>query len=417
MNNRSKLTIALNSRGIALVFVCLLFFWGCKSKKEDQEGKVTLTKGTFAYDLNFLRDHYDDLVFLKNGESQLIVSPALQGRVMTSTANGAEGQSFGWLNYDLISSKKKMPHFNPIGGEERFWLGPEGGQFSVYFKPETTFDFENWYVPKELDTEAFNLIGTTNSEASFEKRMQLVNYSGTVLTLKVNRKIKLLEEGEISKSLGIDIPKGISMVGFESENTLTNSGENIWDKKSGTLSIWILSMLNSNEGTTIIIPYKTGGEKELGKIVTDDYFGKVSKERLIVLDSVLLFKGDGKERGKIGVSPQRAKPLMGSYDAVNKVLTVAKFTLPEGETDYVNSQWALQEHPFAGDAVNSYNDGPLDDGTQLGPFYELESSSPAAALKPKESLVHKHQTYHFEGDEIMLDHISKQLFGVSMTEL
>lgn len=397
MNNSSKLAIALNIRGIAMVFVCLLFFLGCKSKKEDQENKVTLTKGTFAYDLGFLKDHYDDLVLLKNGESQLIVSPALQGRVMTSTANGVEGQSFGWLNYDLISSKEKMLHFNPIGGEERFWLGPEGGQFSVYFKPETTFDFENWYVPKELDTEAFKLTGATNSEASFEKRMQLVNYSGTVLTLKVNRKIKLLGETEISKSLGIDVPKGTSMVGFESENTLTNSGKNTWDKKSGTLSIWILSMLNSNEGTTIIIPYKTGDEKELGKIVTDDYFGKVSEERLIVLDSVLLFKGDGKERGKIGVSPQRAKPLMGSYDAVNKVLTVAKFTLPEGEADYVNSQWALQEHPFAGDAVNSYNDGPLDDGTQLGPFYELESSSPAAALKSEESFVHKHQTYHLRG--------------------
>ncbi len=168
MNNSSKRAIASNSRGIAMVLVCLILM-GCKSQREGQEGEVTLTQGTFAYDLNFLRDHYTDLVLLKNGDAQLIVSPALQGRVMTSTANGVEGQSFGWLNYDLISSKEKMQHFNPIGGEERFWLGPEGGQFSVYFKPETTFDFENWYVPKELDTEAFNLINTTNSEASFEK--------------------------------------------------------------------------------------------------------------------------------------------------------------------------------------------------------------------------------------------------------
>jgi len=108
---------------------------------------------------------------------------------------------------------------------------------------------------------------------------------------------------------------------------------------------------------------------------------------------------------------------MGSYDAVNKVLTVAKFTLSEGETDYVNSQWALQEHPFAGDAVNSYNDGPLDDGTQLGPFYELESSSPAAALIPEGSTVHMHQTYHFVGNEKSLDEIAVQLFGISLKEL
>ena len=93
------------------------------------------------------------------------------------------------------------------------------------------------------------------------------------------------------------------------------------------------------------------------------------------------FKADGKERGKIGVSPMRAKSIMGSYDVEHKVLTVANFTLDNENTTYVNSEWSIQEQPFAGDAANAYNDGPLADGSQMGPFYELESSSPAAALK------------------------------------
>ena len=55
------------------------------------------------------------------------------------------------------------------------------------------------------------------------------------------------------------------------------------------LSIWILSMMNCSDATTVIIPFKPGKETELGKIVTDDYFGKISKERLVVTDSVILF--------------------------------------------------------------------------------------------------------------------------------
>jgi hypothetical protein len=26
-----------------------------------------------------------------------------------------------------------VPHINVFGGEDRFWLGPEGGQFSIFF--------------------------------------------------------------------------------------------------------------------------------------------------------------------------------------------------------------------------------------------------------------------------------------------
>ncbi len=397
--------------------IIMILFFNCNPKKLDKEVETNLIKGTFAYDMDFLQSYYEDLVILGKGNAQVIVSPSLQGRVMTSTASGESGQSFGWLNYGLIASGERMEHFNPTGGEERLWLGPEGGQFSIYFKPETNFDFKNWYVPKELDTEPFDLVSQNNSEASFEKNMKLVNYSGTEFDLKVDRKIRLISETEASAALGIVFPERISMVGFESENRLTNTGNRLWDKESGMISIWILSMLNCNEGTTIIIPFKVGGEARMGPIVTDDYFGKVPKERLVIKDSVILLKGDGKHRDKIGISPIRALSFMGSYDTANKVLTVAHFTLPEGENDYVNSKWEHQAHPFVGDAVNAYNDGPMEDGTQLGPFYELESSSPAASLAPDESMVHRHQTYHFEGDTKALDEIAQQLLGISLDSL
>jgi len=59
-----------------------------------------------------------------------LVTPDLQGRILTSSANGEDGYSFGWLNYNLIASGKFLPHCNNFGGEDRFfclniiWLKP-----------------------------------------------------------------------------------------------------------------------------------------------------------------------------------------------------------------------------------------------------------------------------------------------------
>ncbi len=43
-------------------------------------------------------------------------------------------------------------------GEERLWLGPEGGQFSIYFKKGDPFVYDNWQVPDWLDTAPFDVI-------------------------------------------------------------------------------------------------------------------------------------------------------------------------------------------------------------------------------------------------------------------
>ncbi len=151
-------------------------------------------------------------------------------------------------------------------------------------------------------------------------------------------------------------------------------------------------------------------------MVTDDYFGKVPTDRLAVRDGVILFKADGKHRSKIGISPERALGLVASYDAVNTVLTIAEFTLPDGENDYVNSLWEIQQDPFNGDAINAYNDGPVN-GSQMGNLYEIESSSPAAALASDESLTHYHRTIHLKGSQEGLDKIAVKLLGVHLNEI
>ena len=386
----------------------------CNSDNERPESKADSASkfimGTFGYDLNFLQQYHKDIIVLGDSAGpQVIIAPAYQGRVMTSTTEGNKGISFGWVNHKLISSGKTAEHMNAFGGEERFWLGPEGGQFSLYFKKGVEFKFDNWFVPKEIDTEPFELVASTKYEATFKKEMHLENYSGNKFDLIVGRKIRLLDRSSINNTLGIAVPANVQAVAFESDNSITNSGTTAWDKKTGMVSIWILSMLNASSQTTVAVPYKQGDTSSLGKIVTDDYFGKVPPDRLKVDSGLVLFKADAFLRSKIGVSPKRALPFVASYDAVSNVLTIAQFTLP-GATDYVNSLWKLQADPFAGDAVNAYNDGEID-GQQMGKFYEIESSSPAAALAPGNSIQHIHRTIHLKGSKEELDKISMKILG------
>ena len=83
----------------------------------------------------------------------------------------------------------------------------------------------------------------------------------------------------------------------------------------------------------------------------------------------------------------------------------------------INSQWGDQEDPFDGDVINSYNDGPTEDGTIMGPFYEIEASSPAAALAPGESLSHIQYTIHIQGDQAIIAGIVKDVFGVELEKI
>jgi hypothetical protein len=118
------------------------------------------------------------------------------------------------------------------------------------------------------------------------------------------------------------------------------------------------------------------------------------------------------------VGPRRSKGVLGSYDPARGTLTIVQFTQPDGVTDYVNSLWKLQDDPYAGDALNGYNDGPPAPGAKpLGPFYELESSSPAAALAPGASLAHVHRTLHLSGSEDELDAVARAVLGVTLGQI
>ena len=369
----------------------------------------------YGYNRDFLKKH-TKIIELRNSNSAITIVPSWQARVMTSTAEGDQGFSFGWINRGLIASGKLVPHINPFGGEERLWLGPEGGQFSIFFSKGKSFTYNNWQTPAFLDTTPFRLISSTDSSALFGNDITTENYSGTLFKLRIEREITLLSEKEIKKLIPADL-KSIKCVAYRSDNKLINEGDVKWEKKTGLLSIWMLGMFNPSPSVVITIPVKPGNEQIVGPKVNDNYFGKISSDRLKVSGDHIFFKADGKSRGKIGIPPPRATGVMGSYDSENRILTLLICRLLNGKKDYVNSSWQIQVNPFSGDALNSYNDGPLTDGSQMGPFYELETSSPAADLRPGESLSHIQYTLHLTGDVRELNKAALKVLGVSLEEI
>lgn len=372
----------------------------------------------FASDVAFLREHTTPILLGPPGGAQVVVAPEYQGRVLTSTTGGSDAPSFGWIGRAAIAARARQPHMNVFGGEDRFWLGPEGGQFALYFKKGDPFDLDHWQVPEGIDWGAWEIAEQSPQRARFRKRLSLRNYSDTAFEIEVDRTVRLLEGAEVATHLGVTPAAGLQAVAYESSNTVANAGPAAWQPDTGLVSVWILGMFTPSPDTTIAIPFVDGPEATLGPVVNDAYFGKVPPDRLRIDAPLIFFRGDGRFRSKIGVSPARATGVAGSYDRAARVLTVVQYTQAAGASRYVNSMWEIQRTPYSGDAINSYNDGPPAPGKPpLGPFYELETSSPALSLGAGERYTHVHRTFHFVGPEEDLDRICRATLRIGLGDV
>jgi hypothetical protein len=396
--------------------ILMLTFSSCNSpKKKDMK---EYEKGTYGYDLNFLKEKDQGLIVLKGDieKAEVIVSPKYQAKVLTSTASGPHGASTGFVNHDVFNSAVPDEHMNGYGGENRFWLGPEGGQFSIFFEPGSEQVFNNWHTPKAIDVEPWDVKEALSTVVTLAKDMELLNYQGNILHISTDRQIKLLSSGQVEQELEVQLPEGINVVAYSTVNKITNLNDFKWDEKTGTVCIWMLDMFNPSDSAATIVPYSEGDEKEPGIIATTGYFGEIPSDRIRYESGILFLKTDGKYRSKLGMSAGRTKAIAGNYDPLSKRLTIITFD-SDPTAIYLNQAWNPDLDPLEGDALNAYNDGPLEDGSIMGPFLELESCSPAAFLKPGESMSHRHNVFHFTGEEAVLSPISEELLGVSLEKV
>ncbi|MGD0519525.1 MAG: DUF6786 family protein [Thermoguttaceae bacterium] len=376
---------------------------------------------------DFLAKHTELIELIGPDGARVAVAPRYQGRVMTSTCGGPDGMSFGFVNRDFISAGILNEHFNNYGGEERLWISPEGGQFSLWFKPGVKQQtLADWFTPPELNDGPWPVVSREDDTAvSMAAKMKLQNTSAARFDVEVGRGVRLLLAGDCGEFFGPAAVKtmsqsGVQTVAYETSNQITNLGPAM-SKEKGLISIWMLGMFNAGPKTVVLVPYKSGDPSQLGPAIQNDYFGKVPPERLKILPEAVLFRADGLFRSKIGTSQRRGRDIVGSIDFQANVLTLVKFSLPVNPADnlYMSNLWGGPlAQPYVGDVMNSYNDGPPEPGKKgMGAFYELESLSPAKELKTGESISHKNVTVHIQADSEALARLAREIFGVDLEKV
>jgi len=90
--------------------VLLAFLSGCSpsANKNPKQMNDSYSKGTYGFDMAFFSEKKITTIELKDIDSKacILLVPAWQGRVMTSTVAGKSGASFGWINYRFIENGK-----------------------------------------------------------------------------------------------------------------------------------------------------------------------------------------------------------------------------------------------------------------------------------------------------------------------
>ncbi len=366
-----------------------------------------MDESTLAEDKAFLLEHAGAHE-LSSGDGWVLVSPDLQGRVMTSGLEADEA-GFGFVHRDLIEDPPEQANFYNYGGEERFWFGPEGGPYALFFGDSEERDFAHWQVPAALNEGAFELISREPDRIRMRRSMRLRNAVGSWFETEVERSVEVPLEQEVAQWIG-GLPEGVEWVGFRSRNRVRNTGARAWARETGLPCIWILSMFSPGERTWVIAPFRPQGE---GAPLRSDYFGEVPPERLRYAEDFALFRADSALRSKIGTLRDRALPVAGAYDPDRKLLTLVRFGPIDYTAPYVDESWPVdQADPYYGDVMNSYNHGGPE------PFYEIESSSPALELAPGQAYEHEHLTVHLRfADDADLAKAVEQALGVDWEQV
>ena len=380
--------------------------------------------------------------------ARIAVCPDWNGRVMTSTADGIDGDSYGLVNVMQIEERLKaqghvMPH-QLIGGEDQLVLSPEGGPFSLFYDydSEASAIHRHHIEPPIGYTEGPFEIDTVPREPEMRLRrnVRMQNLAGARFDIDLIRSIRLHSENDMARLFdpvilaALEQP-AISYVSYRTVNTLVNRGAT-FSKYSGLLSLRVRGMYNSTPYHVLVIPFKPGHEEQLGKRFSADFFGTAPHGRLRLMPESLLLRTDGRFRCQIGVSRARAVSRVAAIDFRNGVFSIMEFNLPEdadscdylcndycetnegAEADFVatRERYLLENgagNPYAGEVVRAYGNGLSDtDGDTHSSYYEFDTFSPAVELQKNESITHIQHTTHIHADRATLVFLLDALFQI-----
>ena len=135
------------------------------------------------------------------------------------------------------------------------------------------------------------------------------------------------------------------------------------------------------------------------------------KQKWLLTGTALLLAAALAGCGNAPVADQAAKISMeqaqtAALDAAN--IDAADADISSSTLDEVAGVSCYKVEFTAGGRAYDYSIN-AETGEVMGPFYEIETSSPAAFLRPGETLCHTQEVFHLQGDEALLEELLRGL--------
>lgn len=301
---------------------------------------------------------------------RVAVCPEWNGRVMTSTCGGLEGDSFGFLNVRAIDADS----YDDFGGEDQWTLSP-----LVY-----SYCVENIKA----------------NQVILQRTLQMADANGVSTEFNLTRQIVLLSRFQSGDMFDDAVAEtleqsDVSAVGFYTENKVRI-------QERGYIASRNRGMFNANPHTAVIVPAPPVNFTPEPFSVDVDYLGGAPHGRIRYLSKTLLFRADGQRRCQVTMPFVSAPPIFGAIECRSGTLTLWTFDLPDHCSDENDVIRISNSSHFQG--------SELDWAT----YFEMNCFSAARELESEHSLTSSQCTLHINADNTVLDNLLRQIFGVSL---
>ena len=336
--------------------------------------------------LNYLAQKTSVIELYDRLGGRVAVCPEWNGRILTSTCEGLEGESFGCVHVQAIDAE----HFEDYGGEDHWTLSPIVHSFAV----ETIKEHK----------------------AVLQRTLQTNDANGVPGEFHLSRTISLLNKQKIETWFGDAVAdsfgqEDVSAVGFCSENTVKVP-------EKTCIASRLRGMFNPSPNTVVVLSTPPDifasepssmepspmepSQMELSSMDVD-YLGSAPHGRIRHLPHALLVHADGRGRCQVTMPFAEAPLIIGAIELRFGTLTLWTFDVPNDSEK---------------DAIRIYNSGHSHtEELDWTAYYETNCFSAARELLPDDSLTYYQATLHLNAGNDVLDGLVRQLFDVSLEEI
>ena len=318
--------------------------------------------------LNYLAQKTSVIELYDQWGGRVAICPEWNGRILTSTCDGLDGESFGCVNVQAIDDECAEDY----GGEDHWTLSPIVHPFTV-------------------DT-------IKEHKAVLQRTLQTNDANGVPVEFHLSRTISLLHKQKIEALFGDIVAdaltqENVSAVGFHTENTVKTP-------EKACVASRLRGMFNPSPNTVIILSTPSEDFATESSPIDIDYQGGSPHGRIRHLPQNLLVHADGRGQCQITMPFPDAPPILGAIELRFGTLTLWTFDVPNGSE---------------ANAIRLYNSGRSHaEELDRMAYYETNCFSAAQELLPEDSLTYCQTTLHLNAGNDVLDNLVRQVFDVSL---